>query len=96
MMENTNTVGGWKAPCRSFDYRKMERDALGECKALKARLDALKAEKPKDAEKELIRRREICVLTDIYYEQRHQARLFCQRAEERERRSSCHLGKSMV
>ena len=96
MMENGNMVGGWKAPCRSFDYRKMERDALGECEVLKARLDALKREKPKDAEKELLRRREVCMLTDIYYEQRHQARLFHKRAEERENGFPCHMGDSVV
>lgn len=87
-MEKTTmgTVCGWKAPCAPFDYRKMEREALRECGLLQDRLRALKQARVKDAESDLLRRREVCMLTDIYYEQRHNARLFHRRAEERERR----------
>lgn len=86
-MDTTNTqrtLGGWHAPCATFDYRKMEREAQQECNVLQQRLKELKARRPKDADTDLLLRREISVLTDIYYEQRHQARLFHRKAEERE------------
>lgn len=81
--KETGTVGGWKAPCAPFDYEKMEREAQRECDILQARLRKLKSSRPADAEQELIRRREVCLLTDIYYEQRHKVRLFHRRAWER-------------
>lgn len=86
-MDTTNTqrtLGGWRAPCTTFDYRKMEGEAQQECNVLQQRLKELKACRPKDADTDLLLRREISVLTDIYYEQRHQARLFHRKAEERE------------
>ncbi len=82
--EKKERVGGWEAPCVSFDYGKMEREAQRECEILRGRLQMLKDRKTKDAEEELIRRREVCMLTDIYYEQRHKARLFHKRAGERD------------
>lgn len=84
MTENAmGRVGGWAAPCAAFDYGKMEREAQRECGLLKGRLQALKEQETKDAEQELLRRREVCLLTDIYYEQRHNAQLFRQRAQRR-------------
>lgn len=87
MRESSTGLGGLKAPCRPFDYRKMERDALEECRILKSRLAALKRQKPREKEKEMLRRWEMSVITGIFYEQRHQAQLFRKRAEERENAS---------
>ncbi len=96
MEQNTyGTVGGWKAPCAAFDYREMEGEARRECQSLRERLRELKARKVKDAEADLVRRREVCILTDIYYEQRHQERLFRKRAEERER-AACYFNGPTV
>lgn len=90
MKERTvKAVYGWDAPCVPFDYRKMEQEARRECDRLQSRLRALKQTRAKDGEEELLRRREICMLTDIYYEQRHNARFFRRRAEERESRGLC-------
>lgn len=72
-------IGGWEAPCAAFDYGKMAREAERECRNLKKRMDALKELGPLDAEEELVRRRELRMLTDIYYEQRHLMRLFLER-----------------
>lgn len=85
MMSEHGRIGGWQAPCAAFDYGKMEREAQKECEVLEKRLRDLKSQKGRDAEAELVRRREICMLTDIYYEQRHQARLFHKRAGQREK-----------
>ncbi len=73
-------IGGWRAPCAPFDYREMEKDACRECEAIRAGLERLQKEKPKTQERELIRRREICILTDMYYEQKSASRLFHDRA----------------
>lgn len=81
--ETNKGVGGWNVPCSPCDYRKLEREARQECEALRGRLDELKREEPRDAEKELLRRRTIRILTDMYYEQRGNMFLFQQRAEER-------------
>lgn len=66
-------VGGWRAPCVPFDYEKMEREAKRECEAVHELLERKKREKAPDAERELLRRREVRILTDIYYEQRGNA-----------------------
>lgn len=79
----TKGIGGWDVPCSPCDYRKLEREARRECEALRGRLAALKREEPREAEKELLRRRAIRILTDMYYEQRGNMLLFQQRAEER-------------
>lgn len=77
-------VGGWRAPCVAFDYEKMERDARRECEAVRAQLERKKREKASTAEQELLRRREVRMLTDIYYEQRGNALTLA--AKKRERR----------
>lgn len=77
------SVGGWNVPCSPCDYRKLEWAARRECEALRSRLAALKQENIRDGEKELLRRRAIRILTDMYYEQRSNIRLFQQRADER-------------
>lgn len=76
-------VGGWRAPCASFDYEKMEREAKEECEAVRARLECKKQEKASTAEQELLRRREVRILTDIYYEQRGNALALADRKQER-------------
>lgn len=95
MEKDCRTVGGWEAPCAPFDYGKMEREAQRECDILKQRLDVLKKERVEDADREFLRRREICMLTDIYYEQRHQARLFQKRAQER-KCATCHFSAGVI
>ena len=77
-------VGGWRAPCAAFDYEKMEREAKEECEAVRARLEHKKHEKAHTAEQELLRRREVRILTDIYYEQRGNALALADRKRERE------------
>ncbi len=74
-------VGGWAAPCEPFDYRGLEKEARQEYEAIRSRMDILKQEKPQDQERELLWRRELRILTDMYYEQKHMAGLFQQRAE---------------
>lgn len=76
-------VGGWRAPCAAFDYEKMAREARQECEAVRAQLERRKHEKVKTAEQELLRRREVRMLTDIYYEQRGNAIVLEQKVEER-------------
>ncbi len=77
-------IGGWSAPCEPFDYRRLEETARRECQRVRERLELLKQEKPRDAERELLRRREVRLLTDMYYEQRSNAILFREKAERRE------------
>lgn len=91
MMKHETTyggVGGWDVPCSPCDYRKLEWAARRECEALRGRLDELKKEPIRDGEKELLRRRTIRILTDMYYEQRGNVRLFQQRAEEQEQKKT--------
>ena len=77
-------VGGWRAPCAHFDYEKMEREAKEECEAVRAQLERKKYEKASTAEQELLRRREVRILTDIYYEQRGNALALADKKRERE------------
>ena len=77
-------VGGWRAPCVAFDYEKMEREARQECEAVRVQLERKKREKASTAEQELLRRREVRMLTDIYYEQRGNALVLADRKRERE------------
>lgn len=79
-------VGGWRAPCLPFDYEKMEREAASECAAIHDRLERLKRWKAPDAERELIRRREVRILTDMYYEQRGNALMLAEKKKERAHR----------
>ena len=44
----------------------------------------MNAQRPRTAEQELLRRREVRLLTDMYYEQRSNARLFAAKARQRE------------
>lgn len=87
MAEKTGkgSVGGWEVPCSPCDYRKLEWAARRECESLRTRLLELKQEKRTDGESELLWRRTVRMLTDMYYEQRANVRLFQKRAEERER-----------
>lgn len=84
MRETQTGVGGWQVPCVPFDYRGWEAGALAQQEAIRARLDRLKAERPRRGEQELIRRREIRMLTDMYYEQRSNARMFAALARWRQ------------
>ncbi len=81
---NRHGTGGWDVPCEPFDYRKMEREARQECEAIRDRLQRLKRQEAADADRELIRRRDIRILTDMYYEQRSNIRLFEAKARQRE------------
>ncbi len=81
MEEAKKTLEGWEAPCAHFDYEKMRREAEAECAAIKGRLEALNSQAYRDAELELLRRQEVRMLTDIYYEQLHLARLFAAKAK---------------
>jgi len=83
-----NGVGGWNVPCSPCDYRKLEWAARQECEAIRGRLAVLKQEDKRDGEKELLRRRSIRILTDMYYEQRSNIFLFQQRAQEQEQKKS--------
>ena len=77
-------IGGWRVPCAAFDYEKMAREAREECEAVRAQLERKKHEKTTTAEQELLRRREVRILTDIYYEQRGNALALEQKERERE------------
>lgn len=79
----TQNALGWVVPAEPFDYRNFERTALDQQAAIKGLLDKLKAERPRTAERELLRRRELRLLTDMYYEQRSNARLFAAKAQQR-------------
>lgn len=80
----TGTAVSWQAPRQAFDYREMEAAAEAERQTLKTLLDRLNAQRPRTAEQELLRRREVRLLTDMYYEQRSNARLFAAKARQRE------------
>ncbi len=84
MNRQETQIGGWSAPCEPFDYRQLEETARRECQRVHERLELLKREKPRDAERELLRRREVRLLTDMYYEQRSNVALFREKAERRE------------
>lgn len=79
-------VGGWCAPCAAFDYEKMEREAEREREAVRERLEQKKREKSPNAERELLRRREVRLLTDMYYEQRGNALALAEKKLERQAR----------
>lgn len=81
MEEARKTLEGWAAPCVHFDYEKMRREAEAECEAIKGRLELLNRQVYREAELELLRRQEVRMLTDIYYEQLHLARLFAAKAK---------------
>ncbi len=78
-----NLPHAWQAPRADFDYRAMEQTAESERRTLKALLDRLKRQRPRNGEQELLRRREVRLLTDMYYEQRSNARLFAAKARQR-------------
>ena len=52
---------------------------------MQKRMRALRREKPGNADEDLIRRRSLRILSDIYYEQRGNVRLFTLRAGERKK-----------
>lgn len=79
-------VGGWEAPCAPIDYRRLEEEARRECAALKGCLERLKREPLRKGEKEILRRREIRLLSGMYYEQRSDVRLFQARVDREEAR----------
>ena len=83
-MKMMETTAAWAAPRQSFDYRAMAATAEAERQTLKSLLDRAKAQRPRTAEQELLRRREVRLLTDMYYEQRSNARLFAAKAAQRE------------
>lgn len=68
--DGNTTMGGWLCPCASFDFHAFIRDARRECEAIRSRLEEIKKEVPRNGEQELLRRRRIRMLTDMYYEQR--------------------------
>ncbi len=84
-LEKWAETGGWKAPCEAVDFRKLERQALREAEAIEGRLESLKRQAPGNAEQELLRRWEVRMLTDMRYEQKSNARLFSEKAKEREK-----------
>lgn len=84
MKEKSGQIGGWEAPCAPIDYRKLEQAARQECAVLKGCLERLKREPLREGEKELVRRREIRMISDMYYEQRSDIRLFQARADRAE------------
>lgn len=63
-------TGGWRCPCAPFDYHAFAESARRECENIRLALEAVKKERPRTAELELVRRRRIRMLTDMYYEQR--------------------------
>lgn len=71
----------WKVQCCPFDYAVMAQEAEQQMLALKERLAMLKSAPLKLGEKELIRRRRIKLLTDMYREQRGNFILFTKRAQ---------------
>lgn len=73
----------WRAPIEPFPYGDMAQVAGAEAATLRRLLDRLRRERPACAERELLRRREIRLLSDMYYEQRRNARLFAGRAAQR-------------
>ena len=79
-MEHDQEIAGWKAPCGPVDYRAMARAAQQECNALQALLARLEAHPSRNADLELHRRRQVRVLTNMYYEQLGLLRLFVERA----------------
>lgn len=83
MKQGSETLCGWRAPCVAFDYAQLERIALHECEVLKERLELAKKRRTRTAEQELMRRREVRVLQDMYYEQRGNALDFAMIRKER-------------
>lgn len=71
----------WNVQCCPCDYKAMAKEAERQMLALKERLSVLKSTPLKLGEKELIRRRRIKLLTDMYREQRGNFILFTKRAE---------------
>lgn len=92
MNETCKGIGGWDVPSSPCDYRKLEWEARQECETLREKLAELKQKPLRDGEKELLRRRTIRILTDIYYEQRSNIFLFQKRAEEREKQQKNAAG----
>ncbi len=82
MEKERKTLEGWEAPCEAFDYGKLRREAEAECAAIKGRLEILNGQTFRETERELLRRQEVRMLTDIYYEQLHLARLFAAKVNQ--------------
>ena len=80
------TIGGWDAPCETIDYRKLAESARQQCEFLRARLWELNHGPLARRETELSRRRTVRILTDMYYEQKSNCKLFEMRAIPRESR----------
>lgn len=72
----------WNVKCLPCDYAAMASEAERQMLALKERVAMLKSAPLKLGEKELIRRRRIKLLTDMYREQRGNFILFTKRASD--------------
>ena len=76
------TIGGWDAPCEAIDYEKLMETARQQCDSLRCRLSELNHSRLQPGETELARRRTVRILTDMYYEQKSNLKLFQLRAEK--------------
>lgn len=74
------TIGGWDAPCETIDYKKLAENAEQQCALLRARLSELNHSPLNRGETELARRRTVRILTDMYYEQKSNWKLFQRRS----------------
>ena len=81
------TIGGWDAPCEPIDYKKLAESAQQQCDSLRSRLSELNHSPLERGETELSRRRTVRILTDMYYEQKSNLKLF-------QRRAAPQMGKS--
>ena len=74
------TIGGWAAPCETIDYQKLMENARQLCDSLRVRLGELNHNPLQPGETELARRRTVRILTDMYYEQKSNLKLFERRS----------------
>ena len=84
-LSNTDkkTIGGWDAPCEAIDYGKLMENAQRQCDSLRARLAELHHSPLEPGETALSRRRTVRILTDMYYEQKSNWKLFQQRTQKK-------------